>query len=164
MTNTSLAGTEGSGDFVVGQDFRRIGLVRNPYNYGTTTVSTASTLSALKSVTFAASPTPGTFSNDEIITGGTSGAKGVVVHWDSTNRKLYYIQTEYTGVDTNKNLTAFATSEVVTGASSSATGTTSTVNNPEIDFYSGDVMYVEHRAPIMRASDQTENIKLVIEF
>jgi len=25
-------------------------------------------------------------------------------------------------------------------------------------------MYVENRAPIVRASDQTENIKLVIEF
>ena len=40
----------------------------------------------------------------------------------------------------------------------------SAVNNPEIAYHSGDVMYVEHRAPIMRASDQTENIKLVIEF
>ena len=29
---------------------------------------------------------------------------------------------------------------------------------------SGDVMYVEHRAPITRATDQTENIKLVMEF
>ena len=164
MTNTSLAGTEGSGDFVVGQDFRRIGLVRNPYNHGTSTVSTAATLSALRSVTFAASPTPGTFTNDEIITGGTSGAKGVVVSWDSTNRKLYYVQTDYTGIDVNKNLTAFAGTEVVTGASSSATGTMSAVNNPEIAYHGGDVMYVEHRAPIMRASDQTENIKLVIEF
>jgi len=164
MTNTSLAGTEGSGDFVVGQDFRRIGLVRNPYNHGTSTVSTAATLSALRSVTFAASPTPGTFTNDEIITGGTSGAKGIVVNWNSTTRVLSYIQTDYTGIDTNKNLTVFAGSEVVTGASSSATGTISAVNNPEIAYHGGDIMYVEHRAPIMRASDQTENIKLVIEF
>ena len=83
MTNTSIASTEGSGDFVVDQDFRRVGIVLNPYNYGTTTVATASTLSALKSMTFDASPTPGTFVHDEIITGGTSGAKGKVVHWDS---------------------------------------------------------------------------------
>ena len=164
MTNTSLTGAEGS-DFVTGQDFRRIGLVRNPYNYGTIVVATAATRSALKSVTFAASPTPGTFTNDEIITGGTSGAKGLVVDWNSTTRVLSYVQTDYTGVDTNKNLTAFsASAEVVTGASSSATGTTSAVGNPEIDYYSGDIMYVEHRAPIMRATDQTENVKLVIEF
>jgi len=164
MTNTALVGEEGSGDFVVDQDFRRIGLVRNPYNHGTTTVSTATTLSALKSVTFAASPTPGTFTADEIITGGTTGAKGVVVSWDATNRKLYYYQSDYTGIDTNKNITAFAGTEVVTGASSSATGTMSAVSNPEIAHHSGDVLYTEHRAPIVRATDQTENVKLVIEF
>ena len=67
---------------------------------------------------------------------------------------------------------------VITGQSSSATGTpdtsqSGTVNNvtftsgyagPEIDHDSGDVLYVENRTPIQRATDQTENIKLVIEF
>jgi len=167
MTNTSIASTEGSGDFVVDQDFRRVGIVLNPYNYGTTTVATASTLSALKSMTFAASPTPGTFVHDEIITGGTSDAKGKVVHWDSTNRVLKYIQTQWTGVETagaDKNkLTAFAVSEVVTGAGA-ATGTISALTNPEIDYYSGNAIYAEDRSPITRATDQTENVKLIVEF
>ena len=122
------------------------------------------TLSGLKRVTFAASPTPGTFQNDEVITGGTSGAKGKVVNWDSTNRILKYIQTQWTGIDSVKNITAFAGTEVVTGATSSATATMSAVNNPEIAYHSGDVMYVENRVPITRASDQTENIKLIVEF
>ena len=104
MTNTTIAGTAGSGDFVVDQDFRRIAVVKDPYNYGTTTISTADTLSALKSVTFAASPTPGTFVNDEVITGGTSGAKGLVVDWESSTRVLKYIQTQWTGIDANKDL------------------------------------------------------------
>ena len=164
MMNTSLAGTEGSGDFIVSQDFRRVGLVRNPYNYGTTTVSTAATLNALKSVTFNSSPTPGTFVNDEVITGGTTGAKGVVVNWDATNRVLKYIQTQWTGISSVKHMTAFAGTEVVTGATSSATGTMSAVGNPEIAYHSGDIMYTENRVPITRASDQTENVKLVIEF
>jgi hypothetical protein len=164
MLNTSLSGEEGSGDFIVGQDFRRVGLVRNPYNYGTTTVSSSATLSALKNVTFAASPTPGTFTADEIITGGTSGAKGKVAYWNAATRKLYYIQTQWTGLDSVKNMTAFAGTEVVTGTDSSAQGTMSSANNPELDYHSGDVMYIENRVPITRASDQTENIKLVIEF
>jgi len=163
MTNTTIAGTAGSGDFVVDQDFRRIAVVKDPYNYGTTTISTADTLSALKSVTFAASPTPGTFVNDEVITGGTSGAKGLVVDWESSTRVLKYIQTQWTGIAADKDLTPFAVSEVVTGAGG-ATGTVSAVNNPEIEYYSGQVIYVENRAPITRASDQTENIKLIIEF
>ena len=167
MTNTSIASTEGSGDFVVDQDFRRVGIVLNPYNYGTTTVATASTLNALKSMTFAASPTPGTFIHDEIITGGTSGAKGKVVHWDSTNRVLKYIQTQWTGVETtgaDKNkLTAFEVSEVVTGAGA-ATGTIASLTNPEIEYNSGKTIYAEDRSPITRATDQTENVKLIVEF
>ena len=53
------------------------------------------------------------------------------------------------------------------------TSSTGTVNNvsftsgysvPEIDHDTGDVLYIENRTPIQRAPDQTENIKLVIEF
>ena len=164
MLNKSLVGLEGTSDITVSNDFRRIGLVRDPYNYGTTTVSSSSTLNALKSVTFAASPTPGTFVHDETITGGTTGAVGKVAKWDASNRKLYYIQTQWSGKDADEDITAFAGSEVVTGSPSSATGTMSAVNNPEIAFHSGDIMYTENRVPITRASDQTENIKLVIEF
>ena len=163
VTNTSIAGTAGSGDFIVDQDFRRIGLVRDPYDYGTTTVSTADTMSALKSMTLKASPTPGSFIVDEVLTGGTSGAKGIVVDWDSSTRVLKYAQTEWTGLDASNNLVSFAASESITSASS-ATGEIDTVNNPEIDYYSGQVVYVENRAPITRAADQTENIKLIIEF
>jgi len=161
MTNTTLSGAAGSGDFVIDQDFRRVGVVRDPFDYGTTTICSDSTRSALKSVTF--SGTPGLFVNDEVITGATSGAKGLVVDYDSSTKTLKYIQTEWTGVDSSNNLTAFQTSEVISGAGG-ASGTVSAVNNPEIDFYSGDVIYVENRAPILRASDQTENIKLIIEF
>ena len=73
-------------------------------------------------------------------------------------------------------MTAFSGTQTITGAggaSATPSTSTSTVNNvsftggyssPEIDHDSGDVMYVENRAPITRAADQTENIKLIIEF
>jgi hypothetical protein len=41
---------------------------------------------------------------------------------------------------------------------------TSGYSNPELAYDSGDILYVEERSPITRASDQTENIKLIIEF
>ena len=119
------------------------------------------TLSALKSMTF--SGTPGAFVNDEVITGGTSAATGLVVDFDSSTKVLKYIQTQWTGINATKNLVAFAGTETVTGAGG-ATGTIATVNNPEIAYYSGSTIYAENRAPITRASDQTENIKLIIEF
>jgi len=169
MTNTTISGTEGGGDFVVDQDFRRVGIVLNPYNYGTSTVATAATLNALSSMTFDASPTPGAFLADEAIT-APSGAAAKVVAWDSTTRILKYIQTQWTGVKTTAgatqgNIIPFAAADVVT-STSNATGTIATggITNPEIAYYSGNTIYAEDRAPISRATDQTENIKLIVEF
>ena len=159
MTNTTISGTEGSGDFVVDQDFRRVGIVLNPNNYDGSP-ATAATRNALKSMTF--SGTPGAFLADETIT-APSGAAGIVVAFDSTTKILKYIQTQWTGVNAAGSEIAFAVSDVVTSASS-ATGTIASLTNPEIAYYSGKGIYVEDRAPISRATDQTENIKLIVEF
>ena len=180
MLNTSLEGTESAntGDFSAVNDFRKIALLRDPTKSASAVTSNTARLT--KAISIAASPTPGTFSVDEEINQATTGAVGKVVEWDSTNRILYYIQTRHNdaGIDSNGNLTAFSGANVITGQTSSATGTpdtseSGTVNNvtftsgyvtPEIDHDSGDVLYVENRTPIQRATDQTENIKLVIEF
>ena len=134
---------------------------------------------ATNAVKIAASPSPGTFTADEEINQATTGAVGKVVEWDATNKILYYIQTRHNdaGADTNGNVTAFSAANVITGQTSSATGTpdatTQTVNNvvftsgysaPEIQHDSGELLYVENRTKITRATDQTENIKLIIEF
>ena len=179
MLNTNFEGAEtsNSGDFTTANNFRRIALLRDPESSGS--AASANTLRGMKAVRFAASPTPGSFTVDEEINQATTGAVGKVVEWDSTNRILYYIQTRFNdeGVDSNGNLTAFSGTNVITGQGSSATGTpsgtTETVDSiaftsgyagAEIDADSGDVIYVENRAPITRASDQTENVKLIIEF
>ena len=47
---------------------------------------------------------------------------------------------------------------------SGAAPTASTYSGAEMDDDSGEQIYVEYRAPINRASDQTEDIKLVVEF
>lgn len=158
MNNVRLEYADGSGDFPVSNDYRRIGLVRDPYNYGTTTVSTATTMSATKSITLNSSGLSGTFVVDETITGGTSGATAKVIDWNGTTRVLRYYQ------DINTGFTSLQVSETITGGSSSASGSISALNNPEVAADSGDIMYIEHRRPINRASDQIEDIKLVVEF
>ena len=79
---------------------------------------------------------------------------------------------------TDGNATAFSGANAITGQTSSAAATpltssstdvngvsiTSGYSNPELAADSGDIIYVEERSPITRASDQTENIKLIIEF
>jgi hypothetical protein len=180
MLNTNFEGTESTntGDFTVTNDFRRICLIRDAFSGGS--AASATTLRGTKAIRFAASPAPGTFQVDEEINQATTGAVGKVVEWDATNRILHYIQTRFNdeGVDSNGNLTAFSGANVVTGQSSSATGTpsstgsetadnitfTSGYSTSEIDADKGDIIYIENRAPITRASDQTENVKLIIEF
>ena len=158
MNNVRLEYNDGAGDFPVSNDYRRIGLVRDPYNYGTSVVATDTTRTATKSLTLESAGLTGTFVVDETITGGTSGATAKVIDWDATNRIVRYYQ------DINTGFTAFQAAETVTGGTSSATGTVNAANNPEIEPDSGDIMYLEHRRPINRASDQIEDIKLVIEF
>ena len=176
MMNTSLEGTESgnSGDLTVANDFRKITLIRDPNAGGS--AASATTLRATKAINL--SGVSGSYVVDEKITQASTGAVGKVVEWDSTNSILYYIQTRHTneGIDTNGNQTAFSGTNTVSGAGG-ATGTpttsTSTIDSvsftsgysaSEIDHDSGDILYIENRAPITRAADQTENIKLVIEF
>jgi len=177
MLNTSLEGTESAntGDVTVANDFRKISLIRDPDAGGS--AASATTLRATKAINLTG--VSGTFTADEEINQASTGAVGKVVEWDSVNSILYYIQTKFNdeGVDSNGNQTAFSGTNAVTGQSSSASGTptttTSTINNvsftsgyssPEIDHDTGDILYIENRAPITRAADQTENIKLIIEF
>ena len=180
MLNTSLEGTEStnSGDFTAANDFRKITLIKDPQNAAGSAAS-AATLRGTYAIRINSSPTPGTFTADEEINQASTGAVGKVVEWDATNRILYYVQTRHNdaGADANGNVTAFSGTNVITGQSSSATGTpeatTSTVNNvsftsgysaPELKHDTGEILYVENRTKITRATDQTENIKLIIEF
>ena len=177
MTNTNFEGAEtsASGDFTVSNDFRRVCIIKDPDSGGS--AATATTLRGVKAILTAAGS--GSFTVDEKITQASTGAVGKVVEHDTTNNILYYMQTRFNnaGLDSNGNLTAFSGTNTITGADSGVTRTpstsTSTVDNvsftsgyatAELDADSGDVIYAENRAPITRASDQTENVKLVIEF
>ena len=183
MLNTTLTQAEGD-DFTVKNDFRRVGLAVDPFNYGTTTIASAST----RRQTFALklTSTSGTFDPDEKISQTSTGAVGKVIEWDATNSILYYQQErfgDYGTVSTTGSYVAFSGANAVTGATSSASGTpdasadaavtlagggtitfTNGYANPELDPDSGNIIYVENRKTISRASDQTEEIKLGVEF
>tara|TARA_A100001234_G_scaffold127170_1_gene111619 strand:+ start:618 stop:2324 length:1707 start_codon:yes stop_codon:yes gene_type:complete len=177
MTNIRLTYAEGSGDFPVDNDFRRIGIIQDPYNYGTTTVASASTLRGTAALKLTGS---GDYTIDEEISQTVSGgtAKGRVVSWDSTNGILKYFQSPDLHTHNGKVLAFDHATNNVTGATSSTArpidGNQDTAladisftdgkANPEIAPNSGDIVYIENRRQITRAADQIEDIKLVIEF
>ena len=260
IMDVKLQQTEGF-DFTVVNDFRQIGVVRDPYSFGTTSKYTGSTARQTKVVkintnsgnflvderiyqtipaqtvsgitvssntltvttasahqlttgqtvdidagTFAGGQTTGHRGTHHITvtgattftyvvestrapTGSMSGTatyttsvpEGTVVEWDSSNKVLFYVQTSYDSQGTNattKQNVPFGGTGTITGATSNATGVpnatySSSLNNtsftagyatPEMQPDSGDVLYIENRKPISRASDQTEDVKLIVEF
>jgi hypothetical protein len=153
MIQVLLEGADGSGDFVIDNDYRQLGIVRNPYDYGTTTIATSTTKSAL-TVLNHGTTSGGSFSRDSEVVGGTSGAKGYIVSVGTGIVKIY--QNDSTGYK------AFTTGELITSGATSAT--LNTIDNPEIKKYSGEVLYIENRSPVNRASNQTEDVRLVVEM
>ena len=182
MSAVTLTQAEGD-DFTTGNDFRSVGLIVDPTTFGTSTVASSTT--ARQTYVVKLNTSSGTFDADEVITQASTGAVGKVVEWDSTLSLLYYQQESFKGFGTNATTggyVAFSGTNQITGATSSATGTTdgdtetvtlansntltltSGYANPELQEYSGDIIYLENRKPIQRASDQTEDIKIIIEF
>lgn len=184
MTNIRLTYAEGSGDFPVDNDFRRIGIIKDPFNYGTTTFATNTTLNGVYAVKITGA-TAGFIQDETItqtVTGGT--AKGTVVSWtldsgSTTAGVLKYVQSP--DYHTNNGIVRRFESNganAITGQVSLAAGTVATTNtatllgvtfvaglaDPEIENNSGDIIYIENRRLITRAPDQIEDIKLVIEF
>ncbi len=154
MMNTKPTGDE-STDFIVGNDFRQVGILRNPLDSASTALFTETTGICLKKLNFA-SITSG-FVTDELITGNISGAKAYVDKI-GTN-ELHYHQTEETG------FADFTAGENVTStAGSGTTAASNHITTPEIDIMSGEVLYIDNRSKVARASDQTEDIKLVIQI
>ena len=181
MMNTKLEQAEGD-DITVANDFREVGIVKDPFAVGTTTVASISTARQTSIVKLSSAPSVA-YEIDEKITQSTTGAVGRVVEYDATNLTLFYVQERFSdyGVDANGDATAFSGANVITGASSGAaatpntTATSATVGSTtvtlssgyaesELEPNSGDIIYVENRRPISRASDQTEDIKIVVEF
>ena len=182
MMNTLFIGAERD-DLLTGNDFRNISIVTDPTTYGTSTVASDSTIRQTYATKL--SSVSGTFTADEKISQATTLAIGKVVEWDSTNSILYYQQERFTDYGTSSvgAYIAFSGANAITGASSSAAGTPDATAdsavtlangftitfadgyvNPEMQPDSGNIIYNENRSPISRATDQTEDIKIVVEF
>ena len=183
MMRTPLTGAEND-DVLAGNDFRTISVVTDPTTYGTSTVASDETYRQVYALKLTS--VTGTFSVDEKISQATTAAIGKVVEWDSTLSILYYQQERFGDYGTSSTtgaVVACSGAYVVTGASSTAAGSpdaaadsavTLTGGNsitftngyaiPELQPDSGNIVYQENRKPIGRATDQTEDIKIIVEF
>ena len=145
-----------SSDPPAGNDFRQIGIVKNIQNFAQTANFTDVVGTPCYVITVS---NPGAYSMDDIITSSDGGRFIVIQKVDTNNDGTYdlvYLQRFY------GNITASST---LANATSGATGLSiNTVTAPEIDVYSGDIIYMDNRRPIIRDVDQTETIKVVFKF
>ena len=157
IVNSRLEFAEGSGDFPVDNDFRRIGLIQDPFSSGTT-IAVATTLSAYNKMTLAS--VSGLAVDDTIRNANADGdAVAVAKIVSITGSVVSYI----TQVNSGGEYVNFANSNTIYEGSSSV-GTASSVTAPEVVANSGQIMYIENRGAVTRASDQIEDIKLIIEM
>ena len=194
-------------DFPAGNQFARIGVIKNPTVNGTSNLLTASSASGVYGLRLTgAATTSMSVSIDGEVTqtiGVGSTAVGKIISYDPITKILKYWQdrdlatkdssgniptygyrlnkftsSPGTGGSVNVVVTTTTGTETVgiettfTGVSTSVNSRTyyfgQTFNNglaqPEIQKYSGDIIYVDNRPEVTRAANQREDIKIVLEF
>ena len=197
-------------DYVLGNDFSRVGIIKNPLEFSGNALlntTTATNLSSLKLkpdalagfTTSQVSYEPNTLITQTISTAGIgSTAVGYVASWNPDTGILKYYQPvgfstqslyshkklNFEGNNNNPPITGGKLVEdgstanlivdtsfndkksITVGGKSVDLGQTFNLGkaNPEIKKYSGEIIYIDNRAPITRTTSQKEEVKIVIEF
>ena len=168
--NAKLDNSSGD-DITTGNDFRQIILLKDPQVHNASAyagaAATADVIKPMSGLKVASVPS-GALSNlqvDEVIVGGSANEPtAFVTEVDTTNSIIYYHQNEKTGFEN------FDNGETVTGQTSNqaavlhASAANVVHSGGGVDRRSGEMLFLENRAPISRTDTQIEDIKVIIEF
>lgn len=140
-------------------DYRQIGLLRNPKLYPATTAF-ANDLVYMTTTRFnVTAPSSGNkYALDETVYQGVSLADstftGTVVHWDYDTKTLHLNNTR-------------GTANLILPIVGNTTGTLTSIltqEDTEINPFTGRLLYIDNRSPIVRNDQQTEVIRLVVKI
>jgi hypothetical protein len=142
--------------------FRQYGIFVNPHKYGENTVVAAVNASAVVSQATVLTITAGSnYSIDEFAYQGLPNdttAANTIAHGSVLDQSFDQVRL------TNVRGT-FRTGVPLRGASSGVSDRlVVTVQNPEFEPYSGDILYTQNATKTTRAEGQAENIKLIVRF
>lgn len=150
--NVTVTGAEGDGDFPINNDFRVLGIVHNLKNKDGE-IASNETLDFTNALTL--SDVSGNILAEDTFEGQDSNAQGRVLTYESGDQVLRYTQT----VDQRKN--DFQEGEIVQFDSGS-TATIDSIEERDVQEFSGYPLYIENRRPIVRTSDQQEDISIIL--
>lgn len=165
VLNSRLEFGDGAGDFPTDNDFRQIGLIKNPVANGGS-IAVAETLTATRKLTLTDATN---VSVDDIIRDVASASEDnttAVARVISKTGNIIKVQTiannggEFVNFVNNDDVFIGSASSKETDVT--AAGVDST--HPEVERFTGQILYVENRGPVSRAADQIEDIKLIIEM
>ena len=154
----------------VDQDYRQIGLIKNIKDSANGALFTAEAGTALKKMRANLAFGDGDylqasgeyqleFDDDPIIYAAASDAQAYMV-WNDDSSTIWYHQTEETG------FTQFVNSEAVTIPGKIAGSLTIDSANiaPDVDRFTGEVLFVSNQSATSRDPSQTEDIKVVVRL
>lgn len=160
MMNIRVAGAE-SNTFPTNNDFRMLGVVKDPL-LANGSAATASVIDQTTRINV--TEVSGDFYADEIITGDVSGAKARLVYFANTNAARTAGVLKVVRLTTNGVGSKFISGEIVRGSSSTRTANVQSLTTTALKQFSGLVIYTENSTPVTRSVDQTEDVKIVINF
>ena len=148
--------TEG-GKISANTNFRQYGLLINPHKYDNTGTVSLANANTIFVQTSNVTVIPGSsYLLDEYVYQGT----------DPTNSKAYgfVVDQEPNIIKISNKFGSFDAGAILTGANSGTQRIIVTSSNPELEPYTGDIIYAENVTKIDREEGQAENIKLIVRF
>lgn len=156
LIDTLIRNTEGD-SLTVENDYRQIAMIENPLTYNEGTVMSNSVVSQLSVLTMSESTATTNYFEDEWVYQGQNLAnatfRGIVVGWDYPNVTVKLSNTRGT-----------PTSDLLVGNTSATARYVSSVQYPDMQPYSGKLLYIDNIVPIERSIDQNEEFKILLSF
>ena len=140
-------------------DFRQVLLIKDATNYNSSQLFTGNTGNALTRLDLSGGVASTDFPEDATVT-AANNTKAKVVFYDATGPSIYIHQDDETGYG------PFIGGQSITsdpGTGQATLGATPTID-PDVDIYSGDVIFIHNNIAVARSATQTEDVKLIIKF
>lgn len=136
-------------------DYRQLAIIQDPLVYGSNTFCANAAVNQLTNVVLSGVSVE--YMEDEWVYQGSAVFnaiyKGKIVVWDSANNILKLSNVEGNPIN-----------ELLIGSQSTAYRFLNSVVPPDLEPFSGKLLYIDNVTPIERSPDQTESFKIVLKF